>query len=1328
MSELVFYPIPTVTVDGTVRTQAAVFETWATIKADTSAELVADATDWVYGYYIQSSVTSPYWTKLARAILLFDTSDLPDGAVITAVSLSLAGYSKTNTGSWTPKTNVYSANPISDDVLEAADQNPARFGTTPYSDTDKAYADWTDDDNYTVFEFNAAGIAAINKTGITKLSLRDVLYDAGAGTPTWGSNVSCTWAVRSAEYGGATKPKLIVTYTVALKLDTLNPTNIQETSATLNGEITDVGAGGVDERGFVYATQSYGDPGDTAPAASEYNDNGDYVVNETEGAPFAAEAYDLPVTGLTEGTKYYVRAYAHNADGYAYGDEVEFNTHGWLGTWANRIEISIDYTNKIGGSVTWLPIAIIIEAGLAGVGDKDVSCIFDELQSDANRFKIAVTKSDGWNELYVEVERWDDAGENAVLHVSRDGWTIDADTSVFIYYDSAQDDNTDYVGDLGSRPEVWNDNFKMVQHMEDAGSVDVSVTDNILKVATSPYVHNSWGLSYPATYKVNIPAALTNAKAYHRHKPTDSWAQLTGKESTDAQTPTTFYNGIECVRWDYVNDHAYVSLAFGSDSDEIYFKITDASDVTQTITFDSIPEYYDNRKATVIWSADDFGPDVGSETENAFVELAQSMSIWVTLGFHNWGSWAGAREVEVQGWLDAGFVEMAQHTLDHQHDYEVTDFDEQLEKYTLLGYVDLPSIYKKGSEQYIWCFIEPFGDWDLAAARMAIGKHKYLAPRNILSDVDSFASWAAAYGSYDRRGTYHYIEDGQDDNLVTLKSEFDTIYAAGNVYSAFSHDSAIADYTSEGYLHQFMDYIKEKKDIWYVGLGAAYLYRFVEQLGNGDFSVNQVVDSTSNVNDGIKKGAGEPAEANAKMYKGQDFDGSDDYITLTQALADILELKSTGWTVAMWLNVATGGTWIGCRDTINQDEVRSGISNTALSITYDDHTVGAITVSHAIDYTGAWVRVMATIDSNTLLLYANGALVAGIENNVAGSGNLVSLNPPSLGERQVNGAHYDPDNANYCDGLFDGVIFANTTLNAAWAKADYNSGSDTLLTYGDEQELHLGAATLSGVGTLAASSVLIAIGRATLSGVGNLVGVGYITAIGKATLSGVGTLTGKGVITAIGKATLAGVGTLSAALISAKAGAATLAGVGTLAVIGHITAIGKATLSGVGTLASSGIVTAVGKAVLAGIGTLTAIGRLITRGLSNYMEDAIINFMRGEAFPSPAQTYVALFTSESGLEENNPTSEVSGGAYARQALTLDVPTNGETENSADIWFPKATAGWGNIACAAIVDHPTNSNWGVDVNVIMTLAVGDILTIESGDRFKLPAGDLDVAIV
>ncbi len=96
--------------------------------------------------------------------------------------------------------------------------------------------------------------------------------------------------------------------------------NITHNSAQANGNITDDGGAAPDERGFVYGTTTQSDPGNTAPASSGY----DSYKNET--GSYSAGAYNLSLTSLTADQAYYVRAYAHNSAGYAYGNEVSFTT------------------------------------------------------------------------------------------------------------------------------------------------------------------------------------------------------------------------------------------------------------------------------------------------------------------------------------------------------------------------------------------------------------------------------------------------------------------------------------------------------------------------------------------------------------------------------------------------------------------------------------------------------------------------------------------------------------------------------------------------------------------------------------------------------------------------------------------------------------------------------------------------------------------------------------------------------------------------------------------------------------------------------------------
>jgi hypothetical protein len=130
---------------------------------------------------------------------------------------------------------------------------------------------------------------------------------------------------------------------------------------------------------------------------------------------------------------------------------------------------------------------------------------------------------------------------------------------------------------------------------------------------------------------------------------------------------------------------------------------------------------------------------------------------------------------------------------------------------------------------------------------------------------------------------------------------------------------------------------------------------------------------------------------------------------------------------------------------------------------------------------------------------------------------------------------------------------------------------------------------------------------------------------------------------------------------------------------------------------------------------------------SNYLENIIIDhLLRNQAFTPPTAIYVALFTADTGLEANNPTAEVSGGAYARQQITLTAASGGASDNNADITFPEATASWGTVTHLAIVDHATNATWGTNVNVLMWGPLTASKTVSSGDTFKLPLGDVDVS--
>lgn len=131
---------------------------------------------------------------------------------------------------------------------------------------------------------------------------------------------------------------------------------------------------------------------------------------------------------------------------------------------------------------------------------------------------------------------------------------------------------------------------------------------------------------------------------------------------------------------------------------------------------------------------------------------------------------------------------------------------------------------------------------------------------------------------------------------------------------------------------------------------------------------------------------------------------------------------------------------------------------------------------------------------------------------------------------------------------------------------------------------------------------------------------------------------------------------------------------------------------------------------------------------SDYMENKIIDHMlRNQAFTPPTTIYVALFSAATGLEENNPSAEIAGTGYLRQAITLGAASGGVSTHAADILFPAAGANWLEATHFAIVDHATNVTWGSNVNVLMWKVLPTPRTALTGDQLRFVAGSLTVTV-
>lgn len=179
------------------------------------------------------------------------------------------------------------------------------------------------------------------------------------------------------------------------------------------------------------------------------------------------------------------------------------------------------------------------------------------------------------------------------------------------------------------------------------------------KISVDPTAHIDYELGYPATYKFNIPEGSTNLTAWQKKTIGSSWVQLPTKTSED------FFNGIDAVRFDYTDNVTYVSVAFGSTSDDIFILFKDAGDNPVTgISFVETSEYYDNRKAAVTITFDDWqGSPAAAETWTTATNATRSRGLWVTGGITT--DQASEWWENIQTILDSGYVEAGSHSRTH---------------------------------------------------------------------------------------------------------------------------------------------------------------------------------------------------------------------------------------------------------------------------------------------------------------------------------------------------------------------------------------------------------------------------------------------------------------------------------------------------------------------------------------------------------------------------------------------------------------------------------------------------------------------------------------
>ena len=150
--------------------------------------------------------------------------------------------------------------------------------------------------------------------------------------------------------------------------------NITETSATSGGNVTDQGSSSVTARGVCWSTF-------TNPTTSD-----SYTTNSSGTGSFTSN-----LTGLTASTSYYVRAYAANSTGTAYGNQQSFTTSGGGGSTFTDPRDGQVYNIVTIGSQIWFAESLNIGTRINGIQNQtnnqtiEKYC-YDDNESNCNTY------------------------------------------------------------------------------------------------------------------------------------------------------------------------------------------------------------------------------------------------------------------------------------------------------------------------------------------------------------------------------------------------------------------------------------------------------------------------------------------------------------------------------------------------------------------------------------------------------------------------------------------------------------------------------------------------------------------------------------------------------------------------------------------------------------------------------------------------------------------------------------------------------------------------------------------------------------------------------
>lgn len=221
-------------------------------------------------YYVRAYATNSAGTAYGSEKTLTTDATLP-----TVTTGEVSNITQTTAQGSGNVTNSGGANVTERGVCWSTSHNPTISGNHAYNGT-------------------GTGGYTVNMTGLTANTHYYVrAYAKNSAGVSYGNEVDFTTSQNNS----------------APTVTTSQVTNVQQTTATGGGNVTNSGGATVTERGICWSTSH--NPTTSGSHANSGTGTGSFTVN---------------MTGLTANTTYYVRAYAINSTGTSYGSEVSFTT------------------------------------------------------------------------------------------------------------------------------------------------------------------------------------------------------------------------------------------------------------------------------------------------------------------------------------------------------------------------------------------------------------------------------------------------------------------------------------------------------------------------------------------------------------------------------------------------------------------------------------------------------------------------------------------------------------------------------------------------------------------------------------------------------------------------------------------------------------------------------------------------------------------------------------------------------------------------------------------------------------------------------------------